>query len=57
MDTKDLSIKIEILREQMILVGVSKGLASPDTLRISETLDKLLNVQMELMEQKILVKN
>jgi hypothetical protein len=45
-DYKDLSVIIETLREKIILTGISKGLSSPDTLRISE-LDKLLNKQME----------
>jgi hypothetical protein len=42
-----LSLEIEILREKMIIVGLSKGLNSPETLKISEALDKLINSAME----------
>lgn len=48
MNYKDLITQIEALRAKMILVGISKGLTAPDTLELSETLDQLLNLQMEI---------
>jgi hypothetical protein len=43
MNKEDLIIKIEMLREKMILVGMSKGFTSSETVNLSENLDKLLN--------------
>jgi hypothetical protein len=43
----DLIIKIEILREKMVFVGMSKGFASLETIQLSERLDKLLNIQQK----------
>lgn len=57
MHIEDLNVKIEELREKMIFIGMSKGLSSPDTLRISKDLDRLLNKQMEIVEQRILIAN
>jgi hypothetical protein len=47
-DTEDLIIKIETLREKMVSVGLSKGFSSPETIRLSENLDKLLNIQQKI---------
>ncbi|ATP42398.1 hypothetical protein CSE16_07740 [Solibacillus sp. R5-41] len=35
--------KIEKLRSQLINVGMEKGLTHPNTIKISQDLDKLLN--------------
>lgn len=35
--------KIQILRTQLINVGMEKGLTHPNTIQISQDLDKLLN--------------
>lgn len=49
MKNVDLIIKIETLRKKMISVGLSKGFTSPETIKLSETLDKLLNIQMGIL--------
>ncbi|AXI29470.1 hypothetical protein CIB87_10770 [Priestia megaterium] len=36
--------KIEYLREQMIQTGLQQGLTSSNTIKLSQELDKLLNV-------------
>ena len=38
---------IEKLRKRMIAVGVSKGLASEETIKLSKKLDNLINLQMK----------
>jgi hypothetical protein len=43
---ENLMKKIEILRNRMISVGMSEGFTSPNTLRLSETLDKLINLKL-----------
>ncbi|HWL22409.1 MAG TPA: aspartyl-phosphate phosphatase Spo0E family protein [Ureibacillus sp.] len=48
MNTKTLSLKhletsICYLRDHMITIGISKGLAHPDTIKYSQELDILLN--------------
>lgn len=48
MSNEDLMKKIEILRNKMILVGMSEGFTSPNTIRLSETLDKLINLKLSL---------
>ncbi|MEC5219340.1 aspartyl-phosphate phosphatase Spo0E family protein [Bacillus atrophaeus] len=40
---KELLKNIEITREKMILSAVKKGRIHPDTIRLSEALDVLLN--------------
>jgi hypothetical protein len=44
----DLIKQIEILRQKMILVGMSKGFTNLETIKISQELDALLNLQMGL---------
>lgn len=49
MNNLALSKKIEQLREKMITVGMSKGFTSPETVKLSENLDKLINQRMGLL--------
>jgi hypothetical protein len=51
MTNEDLFIKIEQLRKTMITVGLSKGFTSVETVRLSERLDKLINLQMGLLNK------
>ncbi|MEH7479765.1 stage 0 sporulation regulatory protein [Bacillus sp. OV166] len=51
MTNDDLFTKIEHLRKTMISVGLSKGFTSSETVRLSERLDKLINLQMGLLEK------
>jgi hypothetical protein len=44
----DLMKKIEILRTKMISVGMSEGLTSPNTIKLSQELDKLINLKLRL---------
>ena len=46
MTNDDLFVQIENLRNNMIRVGLSKGLNSVETVKLSERLDKLINLQM-----------
>jgi hypothetical protein len=46
MNTSDLIMKIETLRELLISVGMTHGFTSPETIQLSEMLDKLLNQLM-----------
>jgi hypothetical protein len=39
---------IENLRKQMILVGMSRGFTSEETINLSRKLDILINLQMKL---------
>jgi len=39
---QELTTKIEYLRKQMIEIGLKTGLTSPDTVQISQELDRLL---------------
>lgn len=43
MGTKELEVRIEALRGEMVHVGMSRGLTDPETVRISQELDGLLN--------------
>jgi hypothetical protein len=43
---EDLMKKIEFIRNKMITVGMSQGFASPDTIKLSETLDKLIYLKL-----------
>ena len=38
---------IEMVRKQMINVGMSSGLTSEETIRLSKKLDNLINLQMK----------
>ncbi|MFS0776089.1 aspartyl-phosphate phosphatase Spo0E family protein [Neobacillus sp. 3P2-tot-E-2] len=38
--------KIENIRNKMISVGMSEGLTSPNTIKLSEILDKLINLKL-----------
>ncbi|MFL6554846.1 MAG: Spo0E family sporulation regulatory protein-aspartic acid phosphatase [Bacillus sp. (in: firmicutes)] len=49
MTNDDLFVQIENLRNKMIRVGLSKGFTSVETVRLSERLDKLINLQMGLL--------
>lgn len=51
MTNEDLFIQIENLRLKMISVGLSKGFTSAETVRLSERLDRLINLQMGLIEE------
>lgn len=44
---KDLDLKIELLRAELIYIGMSKGLAAPETVQLSQQLDTLLNAQQQ----------
>jgi hypothetical protein len=43
-----LESKIERTRDQMVTTGMDKGLSHPDTIELSQKLDRLLNEQMKL---------
>lgn len=43
----DLERDISRLRDYMILSGMRNGLSHPETIRLSQELDKLLNKQMK----------
>jgi hypothetical protein len=45
--TVDLSIEIKMLREKMILTGMTKGLTAPETVQLSQRLDNLLNIRQK----------
>lgn len=40
----DLEKEIETLRNKMVAVGMEKGFTHPETVQISQELDKLINV-------------
>ncbi|KAA9013565.1 aspartyl-phosphate phosphatase Spo0E family protein [Niallia endozanthoxylica] len=40
---KDLEYQIDTLRTQMINIGIMKGLTHPETIKLSQELDILLN--------------
>ncbi|MDQ1003950.1 hypothetical protein QFZ28_004350 [Neobacillus niacini] len=46
MSNEDLMRKIEIIRNKMISVGMAEGFTSPNTIQLSQTLDKLINLKM-----------
>jgi hypothetical protein len=46
MNKEDILEKIELLREKMISAGMSQGLTSPETIKLSEMLDQLLNKEV-----------
>lgn len=46
MSNEDLIKKIEIIRNKMITVGMSEGFTSADTIKLSETLDKLIYLKL-----------
>ncbi|WP_251548814.1 aspartyl-phosphate phosphatase Spo0E family protein [Neobacillus muris] len=46
MSKKDLMNRIEVVREQMISTGMSKGFTSPETIRLSHMLDRLIILKM-----------
>ncbi|MBV7504183.1 aspartyl-phosphate phosphatase Spo0E family protein [Bacillus sp. sid0103] len=51
MNNEDLFVQIENLRIKMISVGLAKGFTSVETVRLSERLDKLINLQMGLLSK------
>jgi hypothetical protein len=51
MTNKDLFMQIENLRIRMITVGLSKGFTSVETVSLSQRLDKLINMQMNLLNK------
>lgn len=51
MNNDNLLTKIEHLRKTMISVGLSKGFTSAETVKLSERLDKLINLQMGLLDK------
>lgn len=46
MEKKELEREIERKRDEMIRVGMAKGLNDPETIRLSQELDKLINKAM-----------
>lgn len=42
---------IELVREQMILAGMTSGFTSEETVKLSKKLDKLLNMQMKIFSK------
>ncbi len=44
---KKLQVAVEAKRKEMVTIGMSKGLSHPDTVRVSQELDELLNRLME----------
>jgi hypothetical protein len=51
MNNENLMQKIETLRKKMIAVGMSEGLTAPETILLSEELDKLLNINRRLLRE------
>lgn len=47
--------KIELLRQQMVTVGLEQGLNHPDVLLYSQKIDQLHNVLLK-MDKKLLLK-
>ena len=43
---ENLHIEIELLRKNLIKSGMINGLTAPETLDLSQTLDKLINLQI-----------
>jgi len=43
--------KIELLRQQMVKIGLESGLDHPDVLEYSQKIDKLHNVLLEMEKQ------
>lgn len=48
---KKLQQQIQAKKEEMINIGLTKGLAHPDTVKVSQELDTLLNKYMEVKGQ------
>lgn len=46
MSNENLMKKIEIIRNKMISSGMAEGFTSPKTIRLSETLDKLIYLKL-----------
>ncbi|MCM2535291.1 aspartyl-phosphate phosphatase Spo0E family protein [Neobacillus pocheonensis] len=49
MNNEDLIKKIETVRKKMISVGMSNGFTSPETIKLSQTLDNLFNLGRGLL--------
>ncbi|MCM3569228.1 aspartyl-phosphate phosphatase Spo0E family protein [Neobacillus mesonae] len=47
---------IATVRKNMISAGMSKGFTSPETIKLSQTLDKLMNQQMNRLNQNVKTK-
>lgn len=43
---ENLMKRIEIIRSKMISTGMSEGFTSPNTIKLSEILDKLINLKL-----------
>jgi len=43
MNKEDLSLKIELIRKEMIKCGMKEGISAEKTIKISQQLDELLN--------------
>ncbi|WP_285857974.1 aspartyl-phosphate phosphatase Spo0E family protein [Neobacillus cucumis] len=48
MTSEELHRKIETVRKKLIQVGMLKGFTSPETIKISEKLDKLIYIKMSM---------
>ncbi|PLS04014.1 aspartyl-phosphate phosphatase Spo0E family protein [Neobacillus cucumis] len=46
MSSEELCKTIEVIRMKLIEVGMSQGLTASDTIKLSEILDKLINIKM-----------
>ncbi|WP_406603182.1 aspartyl-phosphate phosphatase Spo0E family protein [Neobacillus dielmonensis] len=44
----ELTFQIELLRNKMIRVGISKGLTASETIKLSEALDSLICLQLKM---------
>ncbi|MCM2535988.1 aspartyl-phosphate phosphatase Spo0E family protein [Neobacillus pocheonensis] len=49
MKNEDLVEKIERVRQKMIAAGMTEGLTSQETIKLSETLDELLNLSFVVL--------
>lgn len=49
MKNEDLVEKIERVRQKMIATGMTKGFTSQETIKLSETLDELLNLSFVVL--------
>lgn len=52
-DCLDLNKDIKDLRNQMIHLGLTKGLSHPDTIKYSQKLDQLINIHQKFNQQEV----
>ncbi|MBI0577927.1 aspartyl-phosphate phosphatase Spo0E family protein [Neobacillus cucumis] len=45
-------VAVEILRKKLVSMGMSNGLTSVETIKISQKLDYLINIQMGISKEQ-----